>query len=218
MLDWKAVGVTLLVIAVGYLLGSINSAVIVSRLVAKDDVRNHGSGNAGMTNILRTYGKGPAVLTGLGDFLKGVLAVLLGRLIFQWFDVSYLDAGYIAGVAALAGHLFPLYFGFRGGKGVLTSLGVLVVLNPFAFLMLIVIFVPFVFIVKIVSLASILGAASLPIITYFQMRYLQQPPWPDTLMMAVFSLVVIYMHRENIKRLLTGTESRFGKKRDSDQK
>ena len=115
---------------VGYLLGSLSFAIIVSRIYAHDDVRNYGSHNAGMTNVLRVYGLGPAAATLLGDFGKGILAVFLGRLIFETLGVSGMDAGYIAGLAALLGHLFPLWFGFRGGKGVLTSIGIMMAVNP----------------------------------------------------------------------------------------
>ena len=101
----------------GYLLGSLNFAVIVSRLYAHDDVRRHGSGNAGMTNMLRTYGKFPALLTALGDIFKGTASVWIGRLAFALLGISFMDGGYLGGIAALLGHLFPLYFGFKGGKG-----------------------------------------------------------------------------------------------------
>lgn len=97
--------------------GSISSAVIVSRIYAHDDVRKYGSKNAGMTNVLRTYGKLPALFTFLGDFFKGVLAVVAGRLIFSVMGVTAFDAGYLAGFFALLGHLYPIYFGFKGGQG-----------------------------------------------------------------------------------------------------
>ena len=117
---------------VAYLLGSISFAVIVSRIYAHDDVRKYGSKNAGMTNILRTYGKLPAFFTLLGDFFKGVLAVLVGRWIFSLMGVTAFDAGYLAGFFALLGHLYPVFFGFKGGKGVLTSLGIILVVEDSA--------------------------------------------------------------------------------------
>lgn len=128
-------------------------------------MRNHGSGNAGMTNILRNYGKKMAALTAVGDFGKGVVAVALGRIIFLLLGVTAVDGGYIAGFFALLGHLFPLYFGFKGGKGVLTSLGVVLMLNWKVFLLLVVLLVPVVFIVKIVSLTVIIGYVLFPIFT-----------------------------------------------------
>ena len=149
-----------------YLLGSINSAILVSYFYAKDDIRKHGSGNAGMTNILRTYGKGPAALTALGDFGKGAVAVLIGRLIFHILGIDDVDGGYAAGFFALVGHLFPLYFGFKGGKGVLTSSGVVFVIHPLIFFIIAVIVIPTMFITKIVSLGSLLAAILFPIMTF----------------------------------------------------
>ena len=201
----------------GYLLGSLNFAVIVSRLYAHDDVRRHGSGNAGMTNMLRTYGKFPALLTALGDIFKGTASVWIGRLAFALLGISFMDGGYLGGIAALLGHLFPLYFGFKGGKGVLVSAGALLAINPLNLLVLAVIFVPFVFLVKIVSLTSILAAICYPIVTYLTAKFLHWggDPLADAGMALIFSVVVIYMHRDNIKRLLNGTESRFGQKKHS---
>ena len=194
---------------IGYLLGSISFAVIVSRIYAKDDVRNHGSHNAGMTNVLRVYGVGPAVFTLLGDFAKGIVAVLIGRMIFHAFGIDGFDAGYIAGMGALLGHLFPVWFGFRGGKGVLTSIGIMLAVNPLAIGLILLVMLPFVFIVRIVSLASITGAALLPLVTYMLLCYQDKPALVDTCLSAVFALIVIWMHRSNIKRLINGTEKRL---------
>lgn len=198
-----------------YLLGSINSAILVSKLYAGDDIRNHGSGNAGMTNVLRTYGKGPAALTAIGDFGKGALAVLIGRLIFHILGIENVDGGYVAGFFALLGHLFPIYFGFKGGKGVLTSSGVVLVLHPLMFFVLALIVIPTMFITKIVSLGSILAAVLFPIATFFfcGMRFNL-----DLVFSLLISGVVIYMHRANIKRLLNGTEHKFGQSGTSSSK
>ncbi len=195
--------------AVGYLLGSVSFAVIVSRIYAKDDVRNHGSHNAGMTNVLRVYGVKPAVCTLLGDFGKGILAVIMGRVIFSLFGISGMDAGYIAGLGALFGHLFPLWFGFKGGKGVLTSIGILLAVNPLVMVILLAIMLPFVFVVRIVSLASITGAAIYPLLTYMVKVFQNQPPLWDTIFAVIFAAMVIWMHRSNIKRLLNGTEKKL---------
>ena len=183
---------------VAYLLGSISFAVIVSRIYAHDDVRKYGSKNAGMTNILRTYGKLPAFFTLLGDFFKGVLAVLVGRWIFSLMGVTAFDAGYLAGFFALLGHLYPVFFGFKGGKGVLTSLGIILVVNPLVLLILLIIFLPVLFITRI-DLC------------------LRRPVLFDFLFAALFSVIVIYKHRENIKRLLNGTERRIGDKKPSQE-
>ncbi len=196
-------------VIVGYLLGSLSFAVIVSRIYAHDDVRNHGSHNAGMTNVLRVYGVLPAVFTLLGDFAKGILAVLFGRMIFEALGITGLDAGYISGLAALLGHLFPVWFGFKGGKGVLTSIGIMLAINPVAILIILAVMLPFVFIVRIVSLASILGAAFYPLVTYLLNVFGNEPVLWDTGWSAVFAALVIWMHRSNIKRLLNGTEKRL---------
>ena len=214
---WLAAGAVALI---SYLIGSVSFAVIVSRLGAQDDVRKHGSGNAGMTNILRNYGKKLAVFTALGDFGKGVVAVALGRLLFPLFAGAapdqiplFLDAGYIAGLCVILGHLFPLYFGFKGGKGVLTSLGVVLMLNPIVFAMLVVPLVPVVFTVKIVSLTVLIGYVLFPIFTVAVDYFQQGPILFDFCFALLISGIGSFMHRENIKRLRAGTEYRFGQKK-----
>ncbi|MGN0625384.1 MAG: glycerol-3-phosphate acyltransferase, partial [Oscillospiraceae bacterium] len=142
---------SILAAAVAYLLGSISFAVVVSKSLYHQDVRQFGSGNAGMTNILRTYGKKAAALTLAGDFLKGVAAVLISRLIFAAMGVTLFDGAYIGGLFAILGHLYPVYFGFRGGKGILTSIGIIAVINPLVFLGLLIIGLPLIFLTKIVS-------------------------------------------------------------------
>ena len=214
LLNWnELIPGILLVALLSYLLGSLSFAVIVSKLLEKDDVRDHGSGNAGMTNVLRTYGKGPAALTLLGDFSKGVVAVLLGRWIFQWMGITVLDAGQVAGLFALLGHIFPLYFHFKGGKGVLTSAGMIAVINPVVLGMLVVIVVPVIFLTRIVSVGSLLAAVLYPLLTAVVLYVQNQPVWGDTLFAAAFAVIVIFMHRENIVRLIHGTENRFGSKK-----
>ncbi len=192
----------------GYLLGSINFAVVVSRLLDHDDIRNYGSGNAGMTNILRVYGKKQAALVCLGDFGKGVAAVTLARALFGWAGITVMDGGYVGAFAVLLGHLFPVFFGFRGGKGVLASAGIMLVLNPRVFIILVPIIVAIMLLTRIVSLGSILAAVAYPVLTWVVVGGAA-----NTAFAALMAAVVIYMHRENIKRLLNGTESRFGQKK-----
>ncbi len=196
-----------------YLLGSLNFALIVSGLVAKDDIRRYGSGNAGMTNMLRTYGKKLAVATALGDFSKTVAAVFLSRWIFSCFSVTIMDAGYLSGLFVLLGHMYPLYFKFRGGKGVITCLAIISVTNPLAFIIVSVFFIPFVFITKIVSLGSILGAITYPILTFLLLWFQGKPFVYDTIFASVIGMIILVNHRENIKRLLNGTENKFGQKK-----
>lgn len=209
------IGASALVALIAYLLGSISFAVIVSKIYAHDDVRKYGSKNAGMTNILRTYGKLPAFFTLLGDFGKGVLAVVLGRALFSALGLTFLDAGYLAGFFALLGHLYPVFFGFRGGKGVLTSLGIILIVNPLVFFILLVIFLPVLFITRIVSLVSVTGALLYPFITLIVNLCLRKPLLYDFLFAALFSAIVIFKHRSNIQRLLNGTERRIGDKKPS---
>lgn len=196
----------------GYLLGSLSFSIILSKTFKGQDIRNFGSGNAGMTNILRTYGKKYAFLCGLGDFSKALVAVLLARFLFAWMGQDAFDPGYLAGIATMAGHLFPLYFGFRGGKGVMTGLGVMLALDPLTFVIVLAIALPLLFATRIVSLASITGAALYPIVTCVLRLVMGQPVLFDTFFAFLCGAVVIYMHRANIRRLLNGTEYRFGQK------
>ena len=213
MLD---IGAFALSAVIAYLLGSINFAIIVSKIYAHDDVRRYGSKNAGMTNILRTYGKLPAFFTLLGDFFKGVLAVVIARTIFSAMGVDTFDAGYAAGFFALLGHLYPVFFGFKGGKGVLTSLGIILVVNPLVFCILLIIFLPVLFITRIVSLVSVTGAVLYPFLTLIVDLCLRRPALFDFLFALLFSVFVIYKHRGNIQRLLNGTERRIGDKKPSE--
>ena len=210
--NWKLCLFAAVVALVSYLLGSVSFAVIVSRIGAKDDVRNHGSGNAGMTNILRSYGKKMAAFTAIGDFGKGVIAVALGRIIFSLAGIQGIDAGYIAGLFVILGHLYPLFFGFKGGKGVLTSLGAAVIVSPVPFLVIAGIAIPTVFAVKIVSLISVIGFALYPVVVVAVDLLLNKPLWGELLFSLIVSSLGIWKHRSNIQRLRAGTEYKFGQK------
>lgn len=210
---------TILAAAAAYLLGSVSFAVVVSKGLYHQDVRQFGSGNAGMTNILRTYGKKAAALTLAGDFLKGIAAVVIGRLIFASMGVTLFDGAYVGGLFAILGHLYPVYFGFRGGKGILTSIGIIAVINPLVFVGLLIIGLPLIFLTKIVSVGSLAGAVCYPILTLLVDSFQGGISWLDFSFSVVIALLVIWMHRANIKRLLNGTENRFGgKKTDSEGK
>ena len=210
---------TILAAAAAYLLGSVSFAVVVSKGLYHQDVRQFGSGNAGMTNILRTYGKKAAALTLASDFLKGIAAVVIGRLIFAAMGVTLFDGAYVGGLFAILGHLYPVYFGFRGGKGILTSIGIIAVINPLVFVGLLIIGLPLIFLTKIVSVGSLAGAVCYPILTLLVDSFQGGISWLDFSFSVVIALLVIWMHRANIKRLLNGTENRFGgKKTDSEGK
>ena len=192
----------LLCLIIGYLIGSLNFAIIYSKLKG-DDIRNHGSGNAGTTNVLRTYGKGPAAIVFILDILKGVIAILLMRLIFggMIYDCS-------AALGAILGHNFPVYYKFRGGKGVATSFAVLLTLHFPTALAGLVTFIVVALITKYVSLSSIL-ASVVAIITAFAIFKIHE----FSIFCAIIGILCIYRHRSNIKRLLNGTENKLGQKK-----
>lgn len=205
---------------VSYLLGSCNNSILVVRLLKHQDVRDFGSHNAGLTNTLRCFGKGCAALTLIGDLAKGIIAVFLSRGICHWMDVGLTAQqdvhfiGYIAGIFAILGHVFPLYYHFRGGKGVLVGVSVFLGIDPKVFGCLILIFIVILAISKYVSLGSIIAAVCCPIITFlFQMIQRGDMPmwyvWLNTVLAAVMGAMVIWMHRTNIQRLKNGTENRF---------
>ena len=202
---------------IGYLLGSINTGIIISRAFFHDDVRTHGSGSAGMTNMLRTYGKAAAAGTAAGDVLKGVVSALLGGMLFAALGVGLVPVcgRYLAGMAAMLGHMFPIYFGFKGGKGVLCAAGAVVATLPQLVLALLVVFlIQFAF-TRIVSLGSILVAAVYPFFALWLL--LVSGVRGGSLVVCVLCAfgmagMVIYMHRSNISRLRNGTEYRFTKK------
>ncbi len=218
--------VALLLTAVtSYLLGSCNSSIIVIHLLKHEDIREHGSKNAGLTNTLRCYGKGPALLTLIGDLGKGIIAVLLSRLIFSLLtgetaEVGLLDSqaiGYIAGFFAIIGHIFPIYYGFKGGKGVLVASSILIVIDPITFCIVIPFFILIVLITRYVSVGSISAAVAYPVIT-FCVNHLLRGKSMETSLLYTFlvigtSVLLIYMHRSNIARLKAGTENKFGQKK-----
>lgn len=191
----------------GYLLGSLSSAIIVCKLMGLPDPRTQGSNNPGATNVMRIGGKKAAYTTFAGDFLKGLLPVLIAVLVTDT-DATDADAT-VAGAAlgAFLGHLYPLYFGFKGGKGVATLVGVLIGISPWIFLSFGVVWLAVLFSTGYVSLASILGAV-LAAVTALLTGY------GKTLVGVLMALavLVIYRHRENIHRLRNGTENRFEKK------
>ena len=198
-----------------YLLGSLNFAIIVSRLFFGKDIRSFGSGNAGMTNILRTFGKPAAAAVLAGDVLKGTCSVLLGKFFFTLLapQVGVLFGAYLAAAGAILGHLFPLYFGFKGGKGVSVATGAIIAIEPMIVAGLLVVFLAVIFASRIVSLASITVAALYPVFTFLYFTFFDREyghPWLNTLFAAILGGLVIYMHRANIQRLRNGTEYKFG--------
>lgn len=217
----------LLTAVISYLLGSCNSAIIVGKLIQKKDIRDYGSHNAGLTNTLRCFGKGCAALTLIGDLGKGIVAVLLSKGIFHLLQVGFTDVqdlqlvGYIAGIFAILGHVFPLYYGFKGGKGVLVGVSVFLVIDWRVFCILIGVFAIVLILSKYVSLSSMIAAGCCPIVT-FLMQHFRAEPLPlwyqlvNTAMAALMGGWVIFMHRSNMERLKNGTENRFSFHRSAD--
>ena len=209
---------SLLAAVAAYLLGSVNCAVLFSTVFFGEDIRNHGSGNAGTTNMLRTYGAKAAALTFAGDILKGVFAVLLGRLFFSLLGVQAQQTygAYLAGYIAIIGHMFPLYFRFRGGKGVATGLGAVCAINPPVFGVVFTVGILIAAISGYVSLASLSGAVLFPVLLAVSMLLNKGVVSLLELLLACgIALLVIYNHRQNIKRLLNGTENKFYKKKQT---
>ena len=207
----------------GYLLGSILFGVLISKVLYNDDVRSHGSGNAGMTNVLRTYGKLAAVLTTLGDVGKSVAAVRLGRLLFTALlgGQTALDpvcGAYLAAIFCMIGHSRPLFFGFKGGKGVLVGAGAALAIEPLVCAVLLGIFLVEFAITRIVSLGSIIIAALYPVATLIHLLAHGADAATVafiTVCCAIMAAMVIWLHRSNIERLKNGTEYRFGEKKNS---
>lgn len=193
-------------VVVGYLLGSIPFGYILVRLFRGEDVRTSGSGNIGATNVARTS---PVlgVLTLALDALKGIAAVLIVRAFFPGPDAKLLMT--LTAFAAVFGHMFPVWLTFRGGKGVATSFGAFVLIAPKSVLCLVGIFLVIVAALRHVSLGSVAAAAAFPLIAWL----LHEASGLELLLMAITSLLVIWKHRQNISRLLAGTEPKVGAKR-----
>ena len=185
------------IVIIGYLLGSIPFGLIITRLAGLGDVRRIGSGNIGATNVLRTGNKQLAALTLLCDALKGTAAALIGATWGPGFAIA-------AGFAAFIGHLFPVWLGFKGGKGVATYLGVLIALAWKAALVFAVVWIGIAWLTRYSSLAALLAAVAVPLVLFWW------GPWPVAVLFTVMSIIVFAKHHANIRRLLDGDESKIG--------
>lgn len=204
---------------IGYLLGSCNFSIIVVKLIKGEDIRTMGSKNAGLTNTLRCAGKGCALITLVGDLGKGVVSVILSRWICSMLeagiapdnDVHYI--GYIAGLFAIIGHVFPIYYHFKGGKGVLVGVSTFVIVDWRVFCILIAIFAVMLIFSKYVSMSSIIATALCPPIVFLIELFGSEVSLKKALFYALLSIpmaaLIIWMHRSNIERLKSGTENKF---------
>ena len=209
--------ITVLLILIAYVLGSIPNALWVGKTFKNIDVREHGSKNTGSTNAARVLGAKLGIFTLILDILKGALPTYLGivlgaNLLTRAAGIDKLDI-IVIGMAAILGHTFSLFLKFKGGKAVATTLGVFLVLVPYAILILLVVFFVIFGLTKYVSLASVISAVALPIAVYLTTRHI-----PLTILGIIIGLLVIIRHKENIKRLINGTESKLSFSKDKKDK
>ena len=194
-----------LTLLVSYLLGCFNGSVMTSHFIIRDDVRQHGSGNAGLTNFYRTYGARYALCVIICDMGKTVLACLIGGYLMHWVVGDWTLGLLIAGIGCELGHMFPVFFGLRGGKGILSG-GVLVLMLDWRVALIAWgLFAVLWLTTRYVSLGSVAATASMPVSVFLLMGH----NWLYTVLSAAVAALVIWCHRGNIRRLLTGTEKKF---------
>lgn len=199
----------LIVALTSYLLGSIPFGYVLVKLFRGEDIRLSGSGNIGATNVARSGAKGLGIATLVLDALKGVIAVWIGSSIASINGVFSVRLLSLAALAAILGHMFPVWLRFKGGKGVATALGAFSVLFPKAILVSLVIFIIAVALSRYVSLGSMLAAIAFPVASYF----LYTADWPSLLPICAASLLIVLKHHQNIGRLIAGNENRLGAKK-----
>ena len=224
---------------ISYLIGSLNSSIIMSRVLKKDDIRQSGSGNAGATNMVRTYGRAYGVLSFVLDFVKVIIAYLIVRLIFSNVDAAIFEQyeyffKVISGFFCFIGHIYPCFFGFRGGKGITVCAAMICILDWRLFVIGATLFFAVVFITKYISFSSILFAVVYPICTFFLFdkefsiihhHIVNKNTFGESEMTfrlialaiaMVFSAIVLLKHKDNIKRLLKGEENKIGSRKKSE--
>ncbi len=189
-------------ILLAYLMGSLSTAIIYCKVAGLPDPRSQGSGNPGATNVLRFGGKKVAIIVLLGDLLKGLIPVLLAK----WLGLSA-AAIVLVGIAAFLGHLYPVFFRFKGGKGVATALGILLGISGWVGLLVLVTWFFVAFISRLSSLSALVAAGFSPFFVYLLM------PEPEYILLAILlAILLIWRHRSNIQKIMNGTESKIGKK------
>lgn len=212
----------IIMIVVPYLLSGLNTSIIVCKLKTGKDIRTMGSGNAGLTNTLRTLGKGSAAIVLIGDVAKSALSILIVRLCFGFIggvDTMHGETAwveYMAGFMAIVGHCFPVYYGFKGGKGILTAISVIFMLDWRTALVLLAIFIVIVAATRYVSLGSICASACFCVFTFVFEALIDKSPSGvvNTLFAAFGGGLCVYRHRANIGRLLAHNEKKLGQKSD----
>ena len=204
----------ILMAVIAYAIGSVNFSVIISKRVAGFDVRQKGSGNAGSTNMLRSVGKGPAALTLVLDISKGLIAILIALLVGKIAsEANPTILVQLAGFFVVLGHTFPVFFGFKGGKGVATSLGVLIMINPLIGVICLVFALVVMIFTRMVSLGSIMAAILFPVLTIFIKDSYISDEYTYIIFGIAMAVLVIFNHRANLKRIYNGTENRLGSKK-----
>ncbi len=199
-------GLMLVIAVAAYFLGSVSTAVIFSKTLYGEDVRTKGSGNAGMTNMMRNYGKGPAALTLVADMLKTLLAMAIGT------SLCGVTGAYVGALFAVVGHVFPIFYGFKGGKGVASSAMIMLYLNVKVFLVVLLIFVLIVWATKYLSLASVICILIFPLMTY-RMDIIPTDRGIRLVITLIIAAIVFLKHRTNIVRIMNGNESKFSFKK-----
>jgi len=208
---------------IAYLIGSINFSILISKKVAGFDVREKGSGNAGTTNMLRSVGKGAAAVTLILDILKGVAAIyvsiLYGNIVSKLANIQIDNSILVqlAGIFVILGHTFPIYFGFKGGKGVATSLGILLTTNYQIGLICLVFALVLMALTQMVSVGSLAAAILFPVLTLFLSQENFIVPGNYLIYSIIIALIVIFNHRSNVKRLLNGTENKISFKKKEEK-
>ena len=204
---------------IAYLIGSINFSILISKKVAGFDVREKGSGNAGTTNMLRSVGKGAAAVTLILDILKGVItiyiAILYGNIVSKLANLQIDNSilVQIAGIFVILGHTFPIYFGFKGGKGVATALGILLTTNYQIGLICLVFALVLIILTKMVSVGALGAAILFPVLTLFLAKENFIVHGNYIVYSIIIAIIIIFNHRSNIKRLLNGNENKISFKK-----
>jgi len=208
-----------IILILGYLAGSFPTAIILSKIIMKDDIRNYGSGNAGATNVFRIMGWKAALIVVAIDVGKGIIATLLiPKLVWQPLPFNVVTLQMVTGAVAIAGHVWTVFAGFRGGKGVGTAFGVLIALIPLSTLAVGIVWLILVFTTRIVSVGSLGAGILFPFAVVLQ-RAILDPNIPRSLLVMAFlvAFLIIITHRSNIRRLMKGEENRFGSRKNGIQ-